>query len=137
MNKLVRRDPWGTSLFAWPRWMEDFDETSSKGLRIHETDKEIIAEAVVAGVPASDVEITIEDGVITVKAEKSSDIKSEDGHQSTTSYQYYYTAALSPSAGQWDKAEAQTEDGVIKLTIPKAESAKRQKITVKSKDIKK
>ena len=76
----------------------------------------------VTGVPKKDVEIEIEDGVLTVKAE----FKSENSE-----YQYYYTTAL--SGGQWDKAEADIVDGIVKVEIPKAESARPRKITVKTK----
>ncbi len=51
--------------------MEEFEETASRrGLRIHETDKNIIAEAVVAGIPADNVDIHIEDGVVKVAISK-------------------------------------------------------------------
>ena len=131
MADLVRRDPF-RSLFAWPRWMEDFDDSfaSQKGLKIHETEKNIIIEAVVAGVPALDVEVDIEDGVLTIKAEKKEEDNKKNEYTST-SYNYYYTAAL--SGGQWDKADAEVEHGVVKVTIPKTEAARTRKVTVKAK----
>jgi HSP20 family protein len=131
MVDLVKRDPF-RSLFAWPRWMEDFDESfsSQKGLKIHETDKDIIAEAVVAGVPADDVEVDIEDGVLTIKAEKHEEV-AKKGQLTTAAYNYYYTVAL--SGGQWEKAKAEVEHGVVKVTIPKTEAARPRKITVKAK----
>lgn len=130
MTKLTQWDPlkcW----FAWPRWMEEFEDASyQKGLKIHETEKDIVAEAVVAGVPGKDVEIHIEDGVLTIKAEKTEEKKDKKEYRAS-GYQYYYTAAL--SGGQWDKADAEIEDGVVKVTIPKAVSARPRKITVKTK----
>ena len=129
MSDLVRRDPF-TKLFAFPRW-EDFDDfATQKGLKVHETDKDIVAEAVVAGVPSNDVEVNIEDGVLTIKAEKSEELESK-GEYRSSSYSYYYTAAL--SGGQWDKAEAEVEHGVVTITIPKAESVRPRKIEVKAK----
>lgn len=134
MVDLVKHDPF-RSIFAWPRWLDDFDETfptmsTQKGLRIHETDKDIVVEAVVAGIPADDVEVHIDDGVITIKAEKSIESKKK-GEYRSSSYQYYYTAAL--SGGQWHKANAEVEDGVITVQIPKTEAARPRKITVKAK----
>lgn len=131
---------WGPfrQLFAWPRWMEEFDEsfptlTTQKGLRIHETDNDIVVEAVVAGVPASDVEVEIEDGVVTIKAEKKEEVKEKNEYRAS-SYQYYYTAAL--SGGEWDKTEASVKDGVVTVTIPKTEAARPKKIVVKAKEAK-
>lgn len=131
MTDIVRRDPI-QSLFSFPRWVSDLDDMlpSRRGLRINETDKDIVVEAVVAGVPAKDVEVHIEDGVLTVKAQKTEEEKGGNEYRSS-SYQYYYTAAL--SGGQWDKAEAEVEDGVLTLTIPKTEAAKPRHITVKTK----
>lgn len=110
-----------------PRWFEDFDEPVSRGLKVRETDNDIIAEAVVAGIPSQNVEVHIEDGVLTIKAETK-----EEGEKGYSEYKYYYTAAL--SGGAWDKAEADIENGVVTITIPKAEAARPRKIEVKSKD---
>lgn len=130
MTDIVKRDPF-RSLFSFPRWFDDFDLSSSqRGLKIHEDDKNIIIEAVIAGVPAKDIEIHIEDGVLTIKAEKTEEKKGKEEYTSSN-YQYYYTVAL--SGGQWDKAEAEVEDGVLTLSIPKTEAARPRKITVKTK----
>jgi len=134
MVDLVKRDPF-RHLFAWPRWLDEFDEvfptfTTQRGLRVHEDDKNIYLEAVVAGVPAEDVEVNIEDGVVTIKAEKSKEEKGK-GEYKASSYNYYYTCAL--SGGQWNKAKAEVDHGILEITIPKSEEAKPRKITVKAK----
>lgn len=120
----------------WPKWADDFDEELNwpiarhNGLKIRETENAIVAQAVVAGVSAEDVEVNIEDGVLTVKAETKEEEKGKDEYKSS-SYQYYYTAAL--SGGDWQKAEAEVKHGILTVTIPKAEAAKPKKITVKAK----
>lgn len=127
MNQLTVRDPF-RSLFSFPRFMDDFDDFSSqRGLKVHETQNDIVAEAVVAGVAARDVEVNIEDGVMTIKAEKKDEQKTEE-MTSTTSYKYYYSIAL--SGGQWNKAAANVKNGVVTVKIPKSEAAKPQKVKV-------
>ena len=101
-----------------------------KGLNIHETDKSIVVEAVVAGIPKENVEIEIEDGVLTIKAETKNESETKEEYKSS-SFKYYYTTAL--SGGQWDKAEAEVNNGVVTIDIPKAESARPRKIAIKSK----
>lgn len=124
--QLVRFDPFKSLLD------DSFMNVPSlqKGLKIHETDKSIVVEAVVAGVPKKDVEVEIEDGVLTIKAEVKEETETKNEYRKS-SYQYYYTTAL--SGGQWDKAEADVVDGIVKVEIPKAESARPRKISIKSK----
>ena len=133
MADLVRRDPL-FGRFMMPSWLNDIDDmipsTMRRGLRIHETETQIVVEAVVAGVPAKDVEVHIEDGVLTIKAEKTVEEDKKNEYRSQ-SYQYYYTTAL--SGGAWDKADAEVEDGVIMITIPKTEAARPRHIEVKTK----
>lgn len=123
--QLVRFDPFKSLLDDdnWPTMRQN-------GLKIHETETDIIAQAVVAGIPAENVEANIVDGVLTIKAEVKEEDKSKDEFKSS-SYQYYYTAAL--SGGDWQKAEAEVKHGILTVTIPKAEEAKPKKITIKTK----
>ena len=123
--QLVRFDPFKSLLDDdnWPTMRQN-------GLKIHETDTDIIAQAVVAGIPAENVEANIVDGVLTIKAEEKEEDKSKDEFKSS-SYQYYYTAAL--SGGDWQKAEAEVKHGILTVTIPKAEEAKPKKIEIKTK----
>ncbi len=133
MTDIVRRDPF-FGRFVMPSWLNDIDEmvpaTMRRGLKIHETDKDIVIEAVVAGVPAKDVNVHIEDGVVTIKAERTTEEKGKDEYRSST-YQYYYNFVV--SGGQWDKAESELEDGVLVISIPKTEAARPRSIEVKTK----
>jgi HSP20 family protein len=123
--QLVRFDPFKSLLDDdnWPTMRQN-------GLKIHETETDIIAQAVVAGIPAENVEANIVDGVLTIKAEVKEEDKTKDELKSS-SYQYYYTAAL--SGGDWQKAEAEVKHGILTVTIPKAEEAKPKKIEIKTK----
>lgn len=129
-TSLSHRDPI-RSIFSFPRFLEDFDIPMQRGLKIHETEQEIVVEAVVAGVSSDEVDVNVEDGVLTIKAEHKESEGGKEGVRSFSSYNYYYTTAL--SGGQWDKAEAEIENGVVVVTIPKAESVKPRKIAVRSK----
>jgi len=123
--QLIRFDPF-KSLVDDDSW----NSSRQNGLKIYETDSSIIAQAVVAGIPSENVEANIEDGVLTIKAEMKNEDKTENECKSS-SYQYYYTAAL--SGGDWQKAEAEVKHGVLTVTIPKAESSKPKKLNIKSK----
>lgn len=131
MVNLTIRDPF-RGLFSFPSWDEEWEDFQpQRGLKVRATDKEIIAEAVVAGVPAKDVEVEIENGVLTIKAESKKEKKLKDEYQSS-SFHYYYTTAL--SGGDWHKAKAEVKDGIVTVIIPKTESARPKKITVKARE---
>ncbi len=131
MVNLTIRDPF-RNLFSFPTWDEDWENLyQPKGLKVRDTDKDIIVEAVVAGVPAKDVEVEIEDGVLTIKAETKKEEKKKDEYQSS-SFRYYYTTAL--SGGEWQKTKAEVKNGIVTITIPKTEAARPRKITVKAKE---
>ncbi len=123
--QIVRFDPF-KSLLDDDNW----STMRQNGLKIHETETDIIAQAVVAGIPTENVEANIVDGVLTIKAEVKEEDKTKDELKSS-SYQYYYTAAL--SGGDWQKAEAEVKHGILTVTIPKAEEAKPKKIEIKTK----
>ncbi len=131
MVNLALRDPF-RGLFNFPAWDEEWENFyQPKGLKVSDTDKDIIVEAVVAGVPAKDVEVEIEDGVLTIKAETKKEEKGKDKYHSS-SFRYYYTTAL--SGGEWHKAKAEVKNGIVTVTIPKTEAARPKKITVKAKE---
>jgi HSP20 family protein len=124
------------SLFVMPRWANDWeDEPSSvssvsRGLKIHEDQKNIYLDAVVAGVPVEDIQVEIEDGIVTIKAERKIE-NSKEGEYKSSTYNYYYTCAL--SGGQWNKASAEVNNGVLELLIPKVEAVRPRRITIKAK----
>lgn len=127
---IIKRDPWST-LANWPGELADYyNFGGNRSLTIDETDTELIVEAVVAGVSPENIDVNIEDGVLTIKAEVKEESKTE-GEEAMLRRRYFYSTAL--SGGAWDKAEAEIEHGVVKIHIPKAESAKPRKISVKAK----
>ncbi len=90
------------------------------GVRLSEKEDSYILEALVAGVKAKDIDISFEKGALTVVAKAGG-------------YNYSY---LVPLEGiQLDEnaiPEAVAEEGILKITIPKAKAQKPLKIAVKS-----
>ena len=98
---------------------------------IFETDYEITLLADMPGVAADDVTIDLRDGVLTL----SGDVKPwENSEESDVLVEfeigkYYRQFTLSDVIDQ-NKIEAKVEDGVIRLTLPKAEKAVPRRIKV-------
>ena len=88
------------------------------------------------GIDKNDIDISVSDGVLTVKGET----KEEEEDEKSTylvrehKHYYYYRSVRLPSEVVADKAEAEYKNGVLKLTLPKAEEVKPKSIPVKIAD---
>ncbi len=129
---IIRRRP----SLTWPWFLEDWElpETiEQQNMDIYETEDNIVIEAPVPGIDKDDIDVTIEEGVIRIKAEKEEKEEEEEGkeyHAKRAKRSYYYQASL-PSRGEWDNAEAEVKEGLVTVKVPKAEEVKPKKIEVK------
>lgn len=91
---------------------------------------ELVAD--VPGVEPKDIDVSLEDGVLTVKGERKSESKDEgEGYtRSERTYGSFYRRFTLPDTADADNISAKTEHGVLKLRIPKKEKALPKKISV-------
>jgi HSP20 family molecular chaperone IbpA len=98
---------------------------------IFETDKEITLLADMPGVPADNVTIDLKEDVLTLSGE----VKPWEGPEETDvliefeTGKYYRQFTLSDAIDQ-EKIDAKLEDGVLRLTLPKAQKAVPRQIPV-------
>lgn len=100
---------------------------------ILENDDEIILIADMPGVEEKSIDITLENRQLTILGCVDSNVKS-DAETVYTEYEtgdYYRAFTLSDTIDQ-DKIQAKYRDGILTLTLPKAEEAKSRKISVQS-----
>jgi HSP20 family protein len=152
MNEVARTRPNGGSLapiaalrremdrlfenFA-PRFLEfNGQEALLPDTDFAETDKEIVVTAELPGVDPKDVEISLQNNVLTIRGEKRSqrDEKKEHYQFAERSYGSFERAMTVPDGIDAAKVEAKFDKGVLKVTLPKPPElqAKRQKIEIKS-----
>jgi HSP20 family protein len=92
----------------------------------------ITIEASLPGFKPDDVDITVENGVLSIAAEMRSEREEGEGEtlvQEIRRGRVSRTIAL-PSGIEPDKATASFEDGVLRLQIPKAEAVKPRQIRI-------
>jgi len=105
------------------------------GVDVYETDNSYVVEAPVSGINPEDIEVTAENGIITIKGESkntSEKDKKKKYFKQEVSKSFFYQTNV-PGRGVWDNVEAEIENGMIKVSIPKAEDEKPKKIEIKKK----
>ena len=105
-------------------------------LDIAETDKEITVTAELPGLEEKDIEVSMADGLLTLKGEKkqSSEEKEEGFTHTECSYGSFSRSIALPAEVNTDKVDASYKNGVLKIHLPKTEpeKAKARKIEVKT-----
>jgi HSP20 family protein len=99
---------------------------------IHEEDNRYLLTADIPGVNRSDVQITLEDGVLTVKGERKPEtgVVEEGYRRRERVYGTFVRQFNLPDTVDTANISAKAEDGVLKIEIPKQEKLQPKKITV-------
>jgi len=107
----------------------------SPAVDISENDDNFIVNMELPGVPKDNVKITIEANVLTVSGEKKEEHeeKKTNVHRIERSYGYFSRSFTLPANVKNDKIDALYHDGILSITLPKAEEAKPKAIEVKVK----
>ena len=107
----------------------------SPSIDVTEADKEIEITAELPGLERQDVEISLEDNVLTIRGEKKmpahTDDKNKNYHMTERSYGIFYRAFQLPVGIDPASVEATISNGVLKIKIPKPAHTDAKKIEVK------
>ncbi len=87
------------------------------------------------GVNKDDVKITLESNILTIRGEKKQDKETskENYHRVERCYGSFQRSFTLPTTVKADRIEAIYKDGILNVTLPKAEEAKPKQIEVKVK----
>lgn len=88
-------------------------------VELGETDKEIRVMAELPGLDEKDVEITVEDGALTLRGEKRSEVDDKDRGYTERSYGHFERPIGLPQGVDRDHAAATFRNGVLTVTLPK------------------
>ena len=124
-----------------------FDE-SSRGLRgreedwatgswapavdIYEHQGNIVLTAELPGVDAKDVDVRVENNVLTLRGERkwSDEVQRESYHRVERAYGSFTRSFTLPNVVDTEKIKADFKDGMLKLVLPKKEEAKPKQISI-------
>lgn len=99
--------------------------TGFPALDISQNEKQIEVCAELPGVREEDIELHIEDGVLSLSGEKKSSRKDEESGYSERSYGRFERRVSLPANVDEDACQASFTDGVLTITIPKSEEKAR------------
>ena len=133
------RSPFASLRREMDRLFDDFFRASAPGagfgrpaiawpsLEVKETDGEVRVTAELPGMSEKDVELIVQDGVLTLRGEKKSDREDKDRGWSEHVYGCFERRITLPDGADEDRCEATFRDGVLTVTLPKSEAAQRSR----------
>jgi len=139
-------DPFGSLRDEFDQMLTNWFSTSDRSstlssfapsMDMNESDTQYEVMVDLPGIKASDVHVQLSDNVLTISGERKSE-KKENGKDGAKChcverYQGSFSRSIAlPAAINQDQIDAQYRDGVLTVTVPKAEAAKPREITIKS-----
>lgn len=120
--------------FDWPKAFEDLFEDGTMKVEEFEDDGHLVVRAEMPGIdPDEDVEITVSDNMLHLRAERRVESKTEDkkGFRSEFRYGSFSRAVRLPAGSTEDDVTASYSDGILEVRVPiDTAEAKAKKIPV-------
>lgn len=143
--KLVRWDPFQelvninnrlsrTLGEAYPNATEDSFGAWAPPVDIFEKNDHLVIRAEIPGVKREDMDVRIENGVLTLHGERKheSEVKEENSYRMERVYGTFTRSFSLPTTVDAGKIAATYKDGILEVTVPKAETAKPKKVEIRA-----
>jgi len=114
-------------------WLAEAGDEGQLTLDVYQTNESIIIKSTIAGVDPENLDISYNNGMLTIKGERKVDEKIE---KENYFYQELYWGSFSrsvilPTEVNAEKIEAELKNGILTVKLPKKVSDKQKKIKVK------
>jgi len=121
--------------FLWPARSQYEMAGGNLPLDMYQTKDEVVVKAALPGMKPEEVDITLTGDTLTIKGEHKEDkeVKEADYIRREHRYGSFSRTVAIPVSVQSDKAQAAFENGILTLTLPKAEAIKPKQIKIKGK----
>lgn len=137
IREMVRMSDAMDRLFdnIYGRGWRDNDFIDAPSMDMYQTPNDIVVKASLPGMKADDIQISVVGDVLTLRGETrvEEEVKDASYHIRERRSGSFARSIPLPASVQADKAKAEFENGVLTLTLPKAEEMKPKTITVKAK----
>jgi len=135
MNRLFDRFMGQFGMSRFGEWETPSGGPFAPSVDLAETDDEVRVSAELPGLESKDIEISVSGNSLTLKGEKKEEREEKQGttYRSERYYGSFSRVIPLPCEVDADKAEATYKNGVLTVTLPKPEEARksRKKISIK------
>jgi HSP20 family protein len=140
------------SLIKWAPFFPEFDDMDkamesmlpavrgnqfgfTPAVDMYEDQDNIVIETQLGGIDPDKVDIAIENNVLTLKgqSEKKSEVDEKNYYRKEIRRGSFYRTIPLPTKVDGDNASAVNEDGILKITVPKAAEVKPKTIKIQTK----
>jgi len=140
------------SIIKWAPFLSEFDDMDkmmepmlpavrgnqfgfTPAVDMYEDKDSVVIETQLGGIDPEKVDISIESNVLTIKgeSEKKSEIDDKNYYRKEIRRGAFYRSIPLPTKVDGDRASAINEEGVLKITIPKASAVKPKTIKIQTK----
>jgi HSP20 family protein len=111
---------------SWTSW--------SPAVDILEKGDNLVLRAELPGMNEKDIDVSVENGVLSLRGERKSNVedKSENFHRTERYYGTFSRTFSLPTTVDVSKIHATYKDGILEVTLPKAETAKPKRVEIKT-----
>jgi HSP20 family protein len=124
-NRLVDQ-VWGGRQESWLPAVDVFDKADA-----------VVVKAELPGMDADDIQIEVDDNVLTIKGERKFEeqVEEERYYRVERRFGSFQRSLALPQGVQADQIQAGYEDGILTVSVPKAEEKKPKRIEVKARKV--
>ena len=102
---------------------------------IYETEEKLVLKAELPGLKKEDIDIRVQDNTFTLKGKKKfeKEVQQENYHRVERTYGTFQRSFTLPNTVKQEGIEATFKDGILEISLPKAEEARPKQIQVQVK----
>ncbi|MFA6253120.1 MAG: Hsp20/alpha crystallin family protein [Patescibacteria group bacterium] len=126
------------SLIPWTPFIDTFDNIEKSldnflpAVDVYEDKDNVVVEATLAGIKPEDVSIGVNDDVLTIEGRRqsTSEVDEKNYYRKEVRTGSFHRSVLLPVSVHSDKAEANFENGLLRIVLPKEAQAKSKNIKI-------
>ncbi|MBU2025357.1 MAG: Hsp20/alpha crystallin family protein [Patescibacteria group bacterium] len=109
------------------------DQEGQLTIDVYQTETDIVIKSTIAGVKPEDLDVQINNDMVTIKGERKNDleVRDEDYYYQECYWGAFSRSIILPVDVQANKSEATMKNGILTIKLPKSDSAQSRKIQVR------